>query len=178
MLTILVNNVYIQGLGNIRTEPGSCNGFGEIMWISRRTDYATRAILTLTIAGGGPLKLEELSHRTDVPLSVLEQIMPLMRTAGIVRSDRGRHGGYRLNAPPEEISMERVVRVFEGQLAPIACATRKHPEECSMMAGCSLLPVWQQVRDATITILSDISFAELAAQASERWRPLAAPTIR
>lgn len=148
------------------------------MWISRRTDYATRAILALTIVGGGPVKLEELAERTDVPLSVLEQIMPLMRTAGLVRSARGRQGGYRLNASPEEISMEKVVRVFEGQLAPIACATRKHHEDCSMIEGCTLRPVWQRVRDATISILADTSFADLAQEASGGWRPLATPTIR
>ena len=59
------------------------------MWVSRRTDYATRAVLALAIDGGGPLKLEELARRTAVPQSVLEQVMPTMRTAGIVRSERG-----------------------------------------------------------------------------------------
>ncbi len=88
------------------------------MWVSRRTDYATRAVLALTIEGGGPLKLEELARRTAVPQSVLEQVMPTMRTAGIVRSERGPSGGYRLNKAPEEITLERIVRLFQGQLAP------------------------------------------------------------
>ncbi len=66
------------------------------MWVSRRTDYATRAILALALEGGGPLKLEALALRTAVPQSVLEQVMPTVRTAGIVRSERGPSGGYRL----------------------------------------------------------------------------------
>ena len=70
------------------------------MWVSRRTDYATRAILALSLEGGGPLKLEELARRTAVPQSVLEQVMPTMRTAGVVRSERGPSGGYRLNKAP------------------------------------------------------------------------------
>ena len=49
------------------------------MWVSRRTDYATRAILALSLEGGGPLKLEELARRTAVPQSVLEQVMPTMQ---------------------------------------------------------------------------------------------------
>ncbi len=77
------------------------------MWVSRRTDYATRAILALSLEAGGPLKLEELARRTAVPQSVLEQVMPTMRTAGIVRSERGPAGGYRLNKEPEEITLER-----------------------------------------------------------------------
>ena len=102
------------------------------MWVSRRTDYATRAILALSLEGGGPLKLEELARRTAVPQSVLEQVMPTMRTAGIVRSERGPAGGYRLNKDPAEITLERVVRLFQGPLAPIGCATRHNPEPCPM----------------------------------------------
>ena len=98
------------------------------MWVSRRTDYATRALLALALDGGGPMKLEELARRTGAPQSVLEQLMPTMRTAGIVRSERGPPGGYRLNKEPEEITLERVVRLFQGQLAPIGYATRSHPD--------------------------------------------------
>jgi len=139
------------------------------MWIARRTDYATRAILALTLDGGGPLKLEELARRTAVPQSVLEQAMPIMRTAGIVRYERGPAGGYRLNKPPEEITLERVVRLFQGQLAPIGCATRHNPEPCPMTIGCTLRHVWEEVRDATIRLLGDITFADLAAQAAGPW---------
>ena len=139
------------------------------MWISRRTDYATRAVLALTLAGGGPIKLEESARRIAVPQSVLEQVMPVMRTAGLVRSERGPNGGYRLNRAPSEITLERVVRLFEGQLAPISCATRRSPEPCAMTVGCSLRGVWEEVRDATIEILSRSTFADLAAGAGGPW---------
>ncbi len=146
------------------------------MWISRRTDYATRAVLALTLAGGGPIKLEELARRIAVPQSVLEQVMPVMRTAGLVRSERGPNGGYRLNRPPSDITLERVVRLFEGQLAPISCATRRSPEPCDMTVGCSLRGVWEEVRDATIEILSRSTFADLAAGAGGPW--VAPPDVR
>jgi Rrf2 family protein len=141
------------------------------MWISKRTDYATRAVLALTIGGeDAPIKLEELARRTAVPPSVLEQVMPTMRSAGIVRSERGAHGGYRLNRPPEEITLERVVRLFQGQLAPIGCATRNRPEPCPMSIDCSLRFIWEEVRDATIAVLSDTTFADLARRAGGPWR--------
>jgi Rrf2 family cysteine metabolism transcriptional repressor len=139
------------------------------MWVSRRTDYATRALLALSISEGGPVKLEDLARRTAVPLSVLEQVMPIMRTAGLVRSERGPSGGYRLNHLPEEISLERVVRLFQGPLAPIGCATRSHPEPCPMTLGCTLREVWEEVRDATIAILGQTTFADLAARAGGPW---------
>ena len=141
------------------------------MWISKRTDYATRAVLALAIGEGeGPIKLGELARRTAVPTSVLEQVMPTMRSAGIVRSERGAHGGYRLNKPPEEITLERVVRLFQGQLAPIGCATRSHPEPCPMSVDCSLRFVWEEVRDAIIAALARTTFADLAARAGGPWR--------
>jgi len=141
------------------------------VWISKRTDYATRAVLALAIGEGeGPIKLGELARRTAVPTSVLEQVMPTMRSAGIVRSERGAHGGYRLNKPPEEITLERVVRLFQGQLAPIGCATRSHPEPCPMSVDCSLRFVWEEVRDAIIAALARTTFADLAARAGGPWR--------
>lgn len=139
------------------------------MWVSRRTDYATRALLALALKNGGPMKLEELARVTAVPQSVLEQVMPVMRTAGIVRSERGPAGGYRLNRSPEEITLERVVRLFQGQLAPIGCATRSQPETCPMMLACSLKEVWEEVRDATITVLGRTTFADLAQRAGGPW---------
>jgi Rrf2 family cysteine metabolism transcriptional repressor len=141
------------------------------MWISKRTDYATRAVLALTLAGDErPVSVEELARRTAVPASVLEQVMPALRTAGIVRSERGARGGYRLNRDPSEITLERVVRLFQGQLAPIGCATRHHPDPCPMTVDCSLRFVWEEVRDATIRALSETTFADLAAKAGGPWR--------
>jgi Rrf2 family protein len=135
------------------------------VWVSRRTDYASRAVLALAVAGGGPLRLDEIAAATDAPRSVLEQVMPVLRHAGIVRSVRGPHGGHRLNRPPEEITLERVVRLFEGQLAPIGYATRRNPDDCPDLVARSLRPVWEDVRDATISILEQTTFADLAREA-------------
>jgi Rrf2 family protein len=140
------------------------------MWVSRKTDYATRAVLALAIAGGGTLKMDELAARVQAPPSMLEQILPVLRSGGILRSVRGPRGGYTLNHDPADITMERVVRLFEGQLAPISCATRKNPEPCPMDDGCSLRDVvWEPVRDAVLDILGRTDFATLAARAGGVW---------
>jgi Rrf2 family protein len=139
------------------------------MWISRRTDYATRALLALALDGEGPVKLEELAQRTGAPQSVLEQVMPVMRSAGLVRSERGPAGGYRLNKPPNEITLERVVRLFQGQLAPIGYATRRSPDSAPKFVAESLRGTWSEVRDATIEILEHTTFADLAERAGGSW---------
>jgi Rrf2 family protein len=140
------------------------------MWISRRTDYATRALLALALDDGESMKLEELARRTGAPQSVLEQVMPVMRSAGIVRSERGPAGGYRLNKSPEEITLERVVRLFQGQLAPIGYATRRSPDSAPKFVAESLRDVWGEVRDATIEILERTTFADLARRVGGSWR--------
>lgn len=143
-------------------------GYGapcQTMWIARRTDYATRAVLALALADGGPLKLDEIAGTVEAPRSVLEQVMPALVAAGIVRSVRGPSGGYRLNVAPEELTVERVVRVFQGQLAPIGYATRKNPDEAPELVERSLKRTWVEVRDATIEILGRTTFADLAARA-------------
>src|SRR5512132_2697079 len=148
------------------------------MWVSRRTDYATRAVLALALTDGGPLKLGQLAETTEAPRSVLEQVMPVLRAAGIVRSTRGPEGGYRLNNPAEQITLERVVRLFEGQLAPIGYATRHNPDPCPDLVARSLRPVWEEVRDATISILEETTFADLADRARRTGRQRAARAPR
>lgn len=159
--------------GNV-VRPGVSVKLRTAMWISRRTDYATRAVLVLAVADGGPLKLDQLAEATEAPRSVLEQVMPALRSAGIVRSVRGPGGGYRLNRSAEEITLERVVRLFQGQLAPIGYATRRNPDPAPELVAASLRPVWEEVRDATIEILDRTTFAELAERvrsAGDRGRP-------
>jgi len=150
------------------------------MWITRRTDYAGRALLALALADGDrSLKLHEISERTFVPASVLEQVMLQLRGAGLVRSERGPSGGYRLNRHPEEVTFEEVVRLFQGPIAPIGCATRRKPEPCPMEIGCSMRVMWQEIRDATIAILQRTTFADLARGADGAWvdgrRPASRP---
>ena len=115
------------------------------MWVSRRTDYATRAVLALSLAEEA-LNLDQLAEATEAPRSVLGQVMPRLRAAGIVRAVRGPGGGYRLNHPPAELTLERVVRVFEGQLAPIGYATRHEPDPCPAIVARSLRPATARPR--------------------------------
>jgi Rrf2 family protein len=140
------------------------------MWITRRADYATRAVLALALAPADrPHKIHEIATATSTPVSVLEQLMPQLRGAGIVRSERGPRGGYRLNHSADELTLGRVVRVVQGPLAPISCATRSEPEACPMEVGCALQETWAEVRDATIAILDRTTFADLATRSGGRW---------
>jgi Rrf2 family protein len=92
------------------------------MRLSRKSDYALRALFTLVAEyGKGPISIRELAERNDVPRRFLEQIMLDLKHQGWARSIPGRDGGFVLARKPEEITMGEVVRHFDDMLAPIPC---------------------------------------------------------
>src|SRR6188474_22480 len=105
------------------------------MKLSRKSDYALRALFTLVDRyGQGPVSIRELAELNDVPKRFLEQIMLELKAKGWVRSLAGRDGGFILGVPPEDLTMGQVVRFFEGNLAPINCVSATHYEPCSQEA--------------------------------------------
>jgi Rrf2 family protein len=93
--------------------------------VSKRGGYALRALIDFGLAPelGRPLvQVSELASRERLPIKFLEQI--LMQAAGYIESRRGKHGGYLLARPPENISVGQVVRLIDGPLAPIACVSQ------------------------------------------------------
>src|SRR5688572_25791915 len=86
--------------------------------ISAKADYAVRAAVELATVDG-PVKGEHISQSQEIPLKFLENILIEMRHAGLVRSQRGREGGYWLARSPDEITIADVVRAVEGPLAHV-----------------------------------------------------------
>ena len=88
------------------------------MRLSKKADYALRALFTLVEHyGGDPIPIRELARRNDVPKKFLEQIMLAMKAQGWVESNAGARGGYVLARDPRRITMGEVVRHFDGMLA-------------------------------------------------------------
>src|SRR5256884_9505017 len=94
--------------------------------ISTKGEYGVRIMVDLARHyGERPRSLTDISQAEMLPLAYLEQLVKLLREANppLVTSTRGAHGGYRLNRNPEDISMGEIVRVLEGPIAPMICAT-------------------------------------------------------
>ena len=120
------------------------------MKLSRKSDYALRALFTLVEHyGRGPISIRELSERNDVPRRFLEHIMLDLKSQGWVRSIPGRVGGFELGKRPEEITMGEVVRHFDGILGPIACVSTTHYEPCSQESHCRFRRVLLDIRNYT-----------------------------
>ncbi len=136
------------------------------MRLSRKSDYALRALFTLVAEyGKGPVSIRELAQRNDVPRRFLEQIMLDLKNQGWVQSIAGRIGGFVLARRPEEITMGEVVRHFDGLLAPIACVSTTHYEPCSQEPTCRFRRVLLDVRNYTARRMEESTLAAIHAGA-------------
>jgi Rrf2 family protein len=107
------------------------------MRLSKKSDYALRVLFDLVEhRGRGPVSMNDLAKRNDVPKRFLEHIMLELKKEGWVESFPGRKGGYQLAQDPEKITMGQVVRRFDGVLAPIGCVSVSHPVRCSQESTC------------------------------------------
>lgn len=131
------------------------------MRISARADYAVRAALQLAASqDGGPVKAEAIADAQDIPHKFLEGILNDMRRGGLVLSQRGGNGGYRLAKPAGSISIADVIRVVDG---PLVSVRGVRPPDLSYTGPAeSLLPLWIALRANVREILDGVSLADVA----------------
>ncbi|HEU5396237.1 MAG TPA: Rrf2 family transcriptional regulator [Verrucomicrobiae bacterium] len=133
------------------------------MRVSRKTDYALRALFTLVDHfGGAPIPIRELARRNDVPKRFLEQIMLDLKAQGWVDSVPGIRGGYVLAQKPDKITMGEVVRHFDGILAPIDCVSVTGYQRCSQEPVCKFRRVFLDARNYVATLMDRSTLAEVA----------------
>jgi Rrf2 family protein len=133
------------------------------MRISKRTDYALRALFTLVEHhGGAPIPIRELARRNDVPKRFLEQIMLALKSQGWVESTAGIRGGYLLAKSPAKITLGEVVRHFDGILAPIDCVSVTGYQRCSQESVCRFRRVFFDARNYVANLMDRSTLAEVA----------------
>jgi len=147
--------------------------------VSTRADYASRALLSLTLhEAGAPQSARDIADRTGLPQPYLEQILLALKGAGLVLSKRGVGGGYRLARPATQIFLSEIVSAVE---APIVADDFGEPHKdgaCDHEGQCVLLAVWAAVGNEMRRLLSSFSLADIAAIAggTAPW-PDAAPSV-
>ncbi len=144
--------------------------------VSLKTEYALRALMELAANGGdAPMPAREIAARQAIPVRFLEHQLAALHKAGIVDSTRGTNGGAALSRPASEISVARVIELFEGPLAVMHC-TEPHDEECSQSHRCGLQELWMRVDDAVRAVFEQTTIADLISRHSEL-QPLLWPTM-
>ena len=133
------------------------------MKISKKSDYALRALFTLVEHyGRGPIPIRELARRNDVPKRFLEHIMLDLKSQGWVESVPGKSGGYILAQRPEKIRMGQVVRYFDNLLSPINCISVSQYERCSQEPVCRFRRVFYDARNYVTDLMERATLAEVA----------------
>jgi Rrf2 family protein len=160
-----------------------------IVKLSKRGEYALRALIDFGLAqalGKPLLQVNELASKEELPVKFLEQILMQLKGAGYLDSRRGKHGGYLLAKPPEEIIIGHVVRLIDGPLAPIACVSQMAYERCTCPdeEHCGLRMLMSDVRNAIANILDRFTLAQVVEVTLRKMRrdkvplPFAATALR
>ena len=131
------------------------------MKVSTRAEYGIRALIDLARHyGEGPVQSHDIARRQGLPEPYLNQLMTVLRRAGLVHSKRGPSGGHVLARSPESITVGEAFLILEGSVAPWLCV-EEEDAHCIYAPGCGLRPVWQAVKAATEEVLNRTTLAHL-----------------
>lgn len=143
------------------------------MKLSTKARYGVRAMLTLALDyGKGAVPLRSVASRQAVSEKYLEHLMAVLKSAGLVRSVRGTHGGYCLARPPDQVDLREIVRTLEGSIAPVDCVD--DPGLCDRADGCAARDVWKRMEQAISDVLGSTTLQDLVRHQAECERPSAA----
>ncbi len=131
------------------------------MRVSAKSDYALRALIELAINDdGAPVSAEELGKRQDIPHGFLQAILADLRRAGVVLSQRGQSGGWRLARPPESVTVADVIRAVDG---PLVSVHGHRPEAVRYNESAEVLQhVWIAARSSLREVCEQVTLQSLA----------------
>ncbi len=133
------------------------------MRISTKTRYGTRLMVELGIRfGEGPIFLKDIAKTEEISEKYLSQIIIPLKSAGLVDSFRGAHGGHVLSRPPEQITMKQVIEALEGNFNLVGCV--KNPKICQRVAVCVTRDLWCRLGEHIASMLEDITLDKLVKQ--------------
>ncbi len=132
------------------------------MRLSTKARYAVRALVDLGAhENGTPLQIKDIAARENLSVRYLENLFTLLRSANILKSSKGKNGGFLLARNPEDITIREIIEVVEGDLAVVSCVIM--PDSCDKALNCTTRKVWNKMSKALINTLNSITLAELIA---------------
>ena len=131
------------------------------MMISTKGRYALRVMVDLARQGkDGYLPLKEIAERQGISEKYLESVLKGLVREKMLEGIRGKGGGYRLTKPPEEYTVGSILRLTEGDLAPVACL-EKDAAACPRQADCPTLPMWKKLNGMIRDFFDGVTLADL-----------------
>lgn len=148
------------------------------MRISTRGEYGLRALMELAMEPDRALSLRDIANRQHISLDYLEQIMPMLKSAGLIRARRGAQGGYQLTRDAGTITVYDALCALEGTFDPMMCLANGAPQEpegspfpdgCGASGSCAVQEVWRQVKNVVEAVLKKITLAQLVERQQRRY---------
>lgn len=131
------------------------------MKISTKGRYALRMLLDLAMhRQEGYVSLKDIAERQQISKKYLEQIVPLLSRSGLLKANRGYQGGYMLSKSPEQYTLAEILRLTEGNLAPVSCLEGE-TNDCPRAASCITLPVWKGLYDTMNRYLESVTLQSI-----------------
>jgi Rrf2 family protein len=133
--------------------------------LSKKSKYAIKALVY--IAGNmdkQPVSVRTIAHEENIPLKFLESILAELKNARILKSTKGKYGGYSLNMPPNEIHMAKIMRLFDGAIALLPCVSEnfyERCEECKDELTCGIREVAMVIRRQTVEQLQGATLVNI-----------------
>ena len=136
------------------------------MQISRKIDYALRAVIHLALRDDHrPSSVAEIAARESIPKKFLEKIIQDLIHHGLVRSTRGAQGGYTLARAPEMVTFKDVIEAIEGPVSVNVCVGENgEASDCTMFPHCGMLWVWQEAQKRVMDLFAKTTLADVRAR--------------
>jgi Rrf2 family protein len=131
-----------------------------LLSLNRKTDYALVALAGLC-AADQRLSARDLAGRLQLPLPVLRNILKVLTQRGVLRSEQGSRGGYRLARPAAQISVAEIVDVIEGRPRLARCCDQEGAGDCELVDDCPIVRPMQRVHGLMTGLLERVSVADL-----------------
>lgn len=136
-----------------------------MLMLSKKTRYAMLALTKLTKEyGNGPVLISDIALSEQIPQRFLENILLELKKIGILGSRLGKTGGYFLIKKPEEVSLDEIIRHFEGSIAMLYCISEKSYQPCEFCKKeetCKIRIVFKEIRDNTLAVLEKATLDQL-----------------
>ena len=131
------------------------------MFISTKGRYALRVMIDLAEhADGGYIPMKDVAARQDISLKYLEKILPVLTKSGLIDSAHGKGGGCRLSREPDSYRVGDILRLAEGDLAPVSCLAQD-AGACDRAAECRTLPMWREFDRMVTEFFDSYTLADL-----------------
>ena len=139
------------------------------MKLSTKGRYGLRALIDLAqYSKDAPVSIMSISSRQELSERYLEQLMSMLKKAGLVKSIRGAAGGYILAKQADEISVGDVLRALEGSLEPVDCAGLDPEGSCKAADSCVTKYVWQRINESINRTVDEIMLSQLVEESRKK----------